>query len=284
MLAHKFLDHVETALSWIHIALQFKYDGVRCLNVGDELYTRTGKIMYAVPHIKEEVNEIFISGTGVSELDLDGELYNHDLKDDFNELTSIVRKQKLEESDIQKSKELMQYHIYDIISTTQTFFERYSLLKYILEETEYKHLCLAPTVFLDNSEGQITKEILYEYLTEYQSLGYEGMMIRNADSFYENKRTKNLLKWKEFEDDEFELIGIEEGRGNRAGMAAKVFCKDKRGEEFSAGLRGTTDYCRQLLIDKDKLIGKQVTIRYQNLTPDRKVPRFGKMLAVRDYE
>lgn len=281
-LAHKYLENEEYVKSLKHIAIQAKLDGARQIGAEDGLFTRTGKPIYSAPHIWEEV-EILLSELGEGAKS-DGENYNMDLYDDFNAIISIFKKQKPTEEDLQKSKELAQYHIYDLDIKGATFFERYCGLQVIFEKHEFKYLHLVPTTFLDNSQGQVTKEILKEYRDKFIEMGYEGVMVRNADSLYQNHRTKDLLKWKEFQDAEFELINIEEGRGNRAGMAAKVYCRDSKGEEFSAGLKGKVDYCKQLLKDKDQLIGKMVTIRYQNLTPDRQVPRFGKMIQIRDYE
>jgi len=284
-LAHKLEENWDYALKLPHIALQAKLDGARTIGAENGLFTRTGKSIFSLPHIWKETS-LLLSGLKAN-VKIDGEAYNHELHDDFNEIISIFKKQKPTEEDLQKAKKLAQYHIYDIDVKEMSFAARYAALQTLFEDAhpfEKIHLHLVPTTFLDNSQGQVTKEILKEYRDKFIEMGYEGVMIRNADSLYQNHRTKDLLKWKEFQDAEFELINIEEGRGNRAGMAAKVYCRDIRGEEFSAGLKGTVDYCKQLLKDKDQLIGQMVTIRYQNLTSDRQVPRFGKMLIVRDYE
>lgn len=284
-LAHKLEENWDYALKLKHIALQAKLDGARQIGEENGLFTRTGKPIYSAPHIWKEVSILLKGFKGA--VKLDGENYNHELHDDFNEIISIFKKQKPTEEDLLKSKQLAQYHIYDVDVEETSFAARYIALKMLLESAhpfEKLYLHLVPTTFIDNSDGHVTKEMLQEYRDKFIEMGYEGVMVRNADSFYQNHRTKDLLKWKEFQDAEFELINIEEGRGNRAGMAAKVYCRDSRGEEFSAGLKGKVDYCKQLLKDKDQYIGKMVTIRYQNLTSDRQVPRFGKMLIVRDYE
>jgi len=286
-LAHKYLENEDYVKSLKYIAIQAKLDGARTIGTEDGLFTRTGKPIYAAPHIWEEIKGAFlIEEFEESGIKFDGEFYNSELYDDFNEIISIFKKQKPSEEDLIKSRNLGQYHVYDMDIKNLPFSTRYATLQVLAKEktVPYQYVHIVPTVFLDNSQGQVTKEILKEYRDKFIEMGYEGVMIRNADSLYQNHRTKDLLKWKEFQDAEFELINIEEGRGNRAGMAAKVYCRDIRGEEFSAGLKGTVEYCKQLLKDKDQLIGKMVTIRYQNLTADRQVPRFGKMLIVRDYE
>jgi DNA ligase-1 len=112
--------------------------------------------------------------------------------------------------------------------------------------------------------------------------GYEGQMIR-INSKYENKRSKFLIKRKEFIDEEFEIIDILDGKGNREGLATKVIFKNKDGSTFDTGVIGNDEYTSSLLSNKLKYIGKKATVVYQNLTPDG-APRFGKMKIIRDYE
>jgi uncharacterized protein YegP (UPF0339 family) len=53
--------------------------------------TRNGKIIEAIPHITNSLKSFFQANENTI---LDGELYNHELKDNFNKITSLVRKQK----------------------------------------------------------------------------------------------------------------------------------------------------------------------------------------------
>jgi DNA ligase-1 len=278
-LAQKYKDtkkYIDTVDVW---ALMPKLDGARCLDVLDELYSRTGKSILAVPHLMEELKDL-TDGLPTSTI-VDGELYNHDLKADFDELISIVRKQKPTDEDFAKSERLMQYHIFDL-DMPGTFAARYAALEQLMNNRSYKYLKLVPAVFVKRDENfEATVQAHYE---KWLDEGYEGLMYINANSSYHNFRSKDLIKRKEMIDAEFEIVNFEEGKGNRAGMAARVICKDSRGEIFKPGIIGTEAYCRQLLIDKDQYIGKMATIQYQNLTPDRQVPRFCKMKAIRDYE
>jgi DNA ligase-1 len=116
----------------------------------------------------------------------------------------------------------------------------------------------------------------------YVDQGYEGIIIRrNAE--YEYFRSKNLLKLKHWIDEEFEIIDVLEGIGNRSGMMGKLVLKMKNGETFEANAKGTYAYYKELLINKKDYIGKMATLKYQNLTPAGK-PRFGTIIAIRDYE
>jgi DNA ligase-1 len=110
--------------------------------------------------------------------------------------------------------------------------------------------------------------------------GYEGQMIR-LDMPYENKRSKSLLKDKQFVDAEFTILGVVEGNGNMAGKVGKLNF-EINGKPFDAAVNGDWEYLAKLLKAKN-LIGKQATVKYFQLTSDG-IPRFGKVIAIRDYE
>ncbi len=103
MLAHK-LD--ESRIDWAKpVYMQPKLDGVRCLFTKDGAYSRTGKEFMNVEHIKDSLKEYFKQHPNVI---LDGELYNHDLKHDFEKIISLVRKQKPTEQDRLEASQKMQ--------------------------------------------------------------------------------------------------------------------------------------------------------------------------------
>lgn len=280
MLAHKYKDYVHYVKSLKLIAVQPKFDGIRCAGVIDGMWTRTGKPIIACPHIEEEIEELLeLLPRGTK---LDGELYNHDLRDDFNTITSIVRKSVLSSADLDKSHNIMQYHVYDV-DMPGTFFNRYNALKEIIEVNDFKFIKLSPTYFLEPASATFEKD-LDSFYKSFLGLGYEGQMIRNADSPYEHYRSKYLLKRKEFIDEEFMVIDIEEGRGNRSCMAGAIVF-----EGFSSGIQGNEDYFRSLLANKESYIGLMATVRYQALTPIKAdgtggVPRFPVVVSIRDYE
>jgi hypothetical protein len=88
---------------------------------------------------------------------------------------------------------------------------------------------------------------------------------------------------KEFEDSEYEIIDVVEGTGNFTGKCGGMIFKTDNGTEFNAIPNGDWEYLEKLLKSKADLIGKQATVKYFNLTPDG-VPRFPKVIAIRDYE
>ena len=128
-----------------------------------------------------------------------------------------------------------------------------------------------------------SEDEVQSYYGEYVERGYEGQMLR-LDENYENKRSNSLLKHKSFIDEEYTIVGFEEGNGNLTGMVgALVFESNKDKSKFTASVNGGWEYLKELWKERSTLIGKQATIKYFNITPDGK-PRFPKVTAIRDYE
>ena len=128
MLAHKF---DESRIDWNdQVFLQPKLDGVRCLFTKYGAFSRTGKRFMNVEHLEGSLKLFFDAQPDAV---LDGELYNHKLKDDFEKIISLVRKQKPTDADKDDAQELVQFHVYDYIDgTDKTYKERSNMLsKYL---------------------------------------------------------------------------------------------------------------------------------------------------------
>jgi hypothetical protein len=102
-----------------NVFMQPKLDGVRCVIQLDDnnevvAHSRTGKQFFNVAHITNSLHYFF---TQHPDIILDGELYNHDLRDDFEKIISLVRKQKPTPSDKAEASKLVQFHCYDYIET-----------------------------------------------------------------------------------------------------------------------------------------------------------------------
>ena len=264
---------------------QPKLDGIRCIAMREGLFTRTGKEITAVPHISEALEPFFKLYPNAT---LDGELYNHAYKDDFNKIIHLVRKQNLTDEHLAESAEMIQYHIYDApvigngkwaMTEKDLYSDRTSKLDASFVNLRLEKegcLVIVPTVEI---HGREQLDRCYE---DYIEAGYEGQMVR-LDGPYENKRSPKLLKRKEFVDEEYKILGYEEGEGNRAGTVKHFKFKNKDGKEFNSNVKGSFSYLTKLLEIADTLIGKDATIKYFNLTPDG-VPRFPYVIAIRDYE
>lgn len=244
---------------------QPKLDGVRCLVSEDGMQTRNGKAFVSSPHIREALQTFF---EVFPDAILDGELYNHDLKNDFEKIISLARKTKPTDKDLAESREMVQYHIYDVITPEPVEYEdRMNWLQEINEKLFGNHVSIkfVPSVLVTNLEEAEAK------LAEYLENGYEGQMLRKPKSPYEHRRSSYLLKDKMFEDGEYEIVDILEGKGNWSGYAKTIEIKLPDGSIQQSGMRGNFKFAKQLLEDREQYIGTEVTIRYQNKTADGKL-------------
>lgn len=268
MLAHKWDEH--PIKDGEEIALQPKLDGHRCIAYLKDgkvyLQSRKGKHITSCVHIEKELENFFQQHPSVI---LDGELYNHSIP--FETISGAVRK-------IEPSKEslLIQYHVYDAVLPDRNadFFTRHSFLKENLKASLVVEI-LKTQITNSHSMAEICEERWVEE-------GYEGIMVRNTKFPYENKRSKSLLKWKRFEDEEFRIVEINEGQGNRTGLATEAVLSLPDGKTFSAGIIGNDDYSRNLYNNREKVKNLRATVKFQGKT-NTGIPRFGKMKIVR-YE
>ena len=243
---------------------QPKLDGIRCVADANGLWTRSGKAITSCPHIWEAIEPFIKANPGIV---VDGELYNHELKADFNKITSLVRKVKCRPEEIEEAKSMVQYHVYDCYIADTVFTKRNELLK-ALGAVSSGYIQYVETRYC------ATQEALDELYGEYMQAGYEGQMVRN-DTPYECKRSKNLLKRKEFITEEYDVVQVLEGQGNWTGYAKRFILRDKDGNEFGSGVRGNQAQLKELWESRNTAQGlpNWVTCRYFELTPDG-VPRF----------
>lgn len=269
MLAYKYEDYAQNLA--FPVFSQPKLDGFRCAAFPDALKSRKNEVFNSCPHILREVAAV-CKGYNIV---LDGELYNHDYKDNFDELQSLITVKKPTEEDLKRSKELVQYHVYDILDGLGTFSERLGNLRHLFD----REFAGSTSIILVDTKAAGNQEQLDEHYWDFLSQGYEGQMVR-TNSAYERKRSKTLLKRKPMQDAEFPIVKIEEGLGNRSGMAGAVHCRLSNGDTFGAGIKGGVAFNKKLWDERDELVGQMATIAYQNLTPDG-VPRFPVFKAVR---
>jgi DNA ligase-1 len=250
---------------------QPKLDGIRCIVTKDGMFSRNGKPIISAPHIRESLSEVF---DVYPELILDGELYADKFANDFNKIVSLVKKTKPTDLDLKESKKNIQYWIYDLPDNDIPFGYRCDRLNHLFETFDFfsKH-CIEVETTLCNSEDDVID--LYE---GYVDAGFEGQMLR-LDKKYENKRSKALLKHKSFIDEEFKILDIVEGEGNRSGTAGYMVFNTGEGKRFKSNVKGTWDETAEMLRNKKQLIGKQATIKYFNLTPDG-IPRFPYVINI----
>lgn len=270
MLAHKYSQHAHKIKYPAYT--QPKLDGIRCIAVIENgvctLWSRTRKLITGVPHINRELETKFTVGKVI----LDGELYNHKYKHDFETIVSFVRNE-----DPQPGHEVVQYHIYDNPTRpTSGFGNRFFSLEDEIVGMTYTRLVQTITV--------ASEDELMDCYHKFCADGYEGSIVRNVSGDYKNKRSYDLQKVKDFDDAEFEIIGIEEGRGKLQGHAATFICKMDSGNTFNVKMKGDIDRLKEYFNDHSLWSGKKLTVQYQGLTNKNGVPRFPVGIAIRDYE
>lgn len=275
MLAKNFDDYKDELK--FPILCQPKYDGCRCVISKNGMFSRNGKEFVSCPHIQGALQSIFDKYPDVV---LDGELYCDKLSNDFNRIISLVKKSKPTEEDLIDSMYTIQYWIYDCIlpgeERNQIFSYRKNWIATNLKDIVETDDCirLVPT-HVANSHEELTS-----YFEKYVEEGYEGQMIR-LDMPYENKRSKSLLKRKEFQDAEFNILDIIEGEGQRTGMAGYMMFRTDKNDPFKSNIKGDRVYLRELLVNKEQYIGKSATIKFFNWTPgDHPVPRFPYVINI----
>ena len=287
MLAQSFNKHATRHLKY-PCYIQPKLDGLRCIATKVKkvvkLWFRSGKEITTMPHIVKDLQKIMVDGDI-----FDGELYAHG--EDFNTFTGAIRANKNLNSEV---TEKIKYHIYD--------FPRIENLKehnpYIYRLERFEKLTIPSSIVKVKTIQVLNFEQAMEFYKEYIEEGYEGIMFRNIDMPYEQKRSYNLLKYKEFIDDEFIIIGIEEGKGVLVGHVGAFICRiepsrvlnDIGGKEVIFGakagqvkakMEGKFEYLKYLYEHQEECIGKPLTIKYQNLSKDS-VPRFPVGKTIRD--
>jgi ATP-dependent DNA ligase len=257
--------------------IQPKLDGIRCLSYlkKNEIVNQSRQLKYFknLDHINKELDIIFKK---FPDLIFDGELYNHDIV--FNKIAGIVKTEKLKEGDKEKLEQI-QYHIYDcfVEKNDQAFSERFDLLQKANSMKEWKYLKFVPTLVCKDKD-----EVVNKFHPQFIEQKFEGSILRNKNSVYEFNRTKHLQKFKTFEDDEFEIINFKEGTGHDLGTVVWK-CKTKSGKEFDVRPIGTVEERSELFKNAPKLIGKMLTVTYQELS-EFGVPRFPVGKNIRDYE
>jgi len=300
MLAHNFKDRQDELVGKYPVYSQPKLDGIRCIvrKEGDTLIgrTRNGKEIECIPHILKSLNGFFLAHPKAI---LDGELYNHDLRDNFNKITSLVRKQRPIKSDkmtdkafakkqieyqsrVIEAEDTIQYHVYDcpklndVVNESQSFDFR-------MEELKEKLMTNKHIVLVETSEVYSLGNLNSLY-GQYLEQGYEGQMVRKNSSKYDNKRSTSLLKRKEFIDSEYKIVDIDVGNGNRSGTAKHLVCYCPTTKTtFNSNIKGSFDYLKEIYDNRKDYIGQLATIKYFQLTPDG-IPRFPYAIAFRNYE
>ena len=280
MLAQKFEPDSKTAKKHtitFPCFVQPKLDGLRCVMYRDSTtgqirrQSRTGTYFDTMAHIAESLAPLFAKYPDVV---LDGELYTTEIP--FEELAGLIKTKKLTPEDMEKLC-VIQYHIYDMIDETMPYHARYDSIKKMFAQVAASTASLPhklpPYIRLVETIEAKTQAVFKAEFSRFIEEGYEGIMLRNKTGMYRcNYRSHDLQKYKEFQEDEFRIIGFIEGDGRDKGTVIWV-CETKEEKTFRVRPRGTIESRKTLFKTGEKYVGKMLTVIYQELTEEGK-PRF----------
>lgn len=245
------------------------------------MHSRTGHLWGNFESIRTELQRLNDLRAGSETWYLDGEVVSYvDDRIDFQ----AIQKTFHDESGTEHGT--LHFHVFDAApqseweNPTLTYEHRYYMAKqFVLDYLQTDRVSVLP--ILTEFNGLPALSELEADTARLVADGWEGMMLRKADEPVENKRGWRLLKVKLFEDAEAEIIGIEEGKGNRAGKVGAFVMRDlKTGEQFNLGVGLTHKLAQEAFNDPNSYIGQKVTYKFFGLTDDNK-PRLPVWKAIR---
>ena len=257
MLAHKFdinrVDYTQPEGYYI----QPKLDGIRCVFTANGAWSRNDKKFINLKHIEIALKPFFEQQPDVV---LDGELYNHKLKHDFEKIVSLVRKQKPTEEDRRNAQHLIQFHVYDYFSM-DSHYENYQTRMHNLNVADFYGPCIkhVPSYRVRKHE-----EALNMHCDAFLSNGYEGSILRDGSALYKHGRSYGLMKFKDFSDTEATIVGYEIGKGKRTGTLGKFLMMDDDGNKFGCPPGKGYNYkdLKNMLENIQDYIGQRATFTY----------------------
>jgi ATP-dependent DNA ligase len=273
------------------VFIQPKLDGVRCViqyelvdhgsdeyasgfGMAVKAYSRTGKEWKNINHILKQLKPFFKKYPNVI---LDGELYNHDLRDDFEKIISLVRKTKPTDEDRLEAARLTQFHCYDIIDEELLFDQRIEFVTEALMLLGDNIYTVDTSRIFDDAQGKLWHKLNLK-------AGYEGSIVRTNDTYHCN-RSHNLRKFKDFSDAEAYIVGYQEGQGKRKGTLGKFLMQDDDGIKFGCPPGKGYDYSdmKEMLNSIHKYMGQIATFTYFGRTKANSY-RHPHFKALRNYE
>jgi ATP-dependent DNA ligase len=259
MLAHKFRDHTDK-VEW-PCYIQPKLNGIRMLFDGTVGWSRGNKavIPEVIQHLQFDTSGHVLDG----ELMLPGNVL-------LQESMSAIKKFRPELSPT------LIYHVYDVVDNTLPYAARLEIIAEVCKN--------APAnVKVVNTLLCRTEEEVNKNHKKFVSNGYEGTMIRNPHMVYEiGKRSYSLLKLKDFQDAEYRIVDIIDGDGSDKNLAIFILETDS-GNRFNCRPEGSQENRADLYINRPKLIGKYLTVRFFELSKDG-IPIFPVGVGIRDLK
>ena len=257
MLAHKFKDHGHKVVYPCYV--QPKLDGMRMLSDGKRGWSRGNKeiLPEVFEHLKFDTRGHILDG----ELILPGQR-------PLQETMSAAKKFRPGISDT------LQYWVYDIVNVDLPYRRRLEILRSLSREFPVHYILTTTASAIDEDAVQI-------FHTATVKAGHEGTIIRAVEGMYEiGHRSYSLMKLKDFQDEEFEIVDVVEGGGVAAGQAIFTL-KTSDGKLFDSTPEADHEQRRKYFKDRKKLIGKWATVKFYGKTKDG-IPMFNNTVGIRE--
>jgi len=216
-----------------------------------------------LPHITDALMHDIRSSI---RLEFDGELYIHNVP---HELIHGIVSRKV---NAHKYASEIEYHIFDIINNApqiERCIQLRNLQSILKEDSPIK---VVPS-FLVNDMPFIMR-----HMDNFVEAGYEGIIVRNTDGYYERKRSTNIMKFKPSRSDIYTIIGLQEEidqYGVAKGTLGAFICTSDEGTSFNVGTGFSADQRREYWkLGVEYFVGKRIEVKYQHLTAQKGVPRF----------
>lgn len=233
-------------IDWENAFIQRKYDGHRCMITKQNgeiiAYTRKGKPINTIQHIIDLLEPVMPEG-----MTLDGELYIHGKS--LQGIASLIKRH-------QPGSANLSYRCYDMVSD-QVYLNRLDQIMQVVYPIRTVHLDVVETIRVFSAEEA------WAYFRKYKDEGYEGAMLRISDRGYQQTiRTTQLLKLKDREEAEYEIIDIHAGKNDVGIMVLKL----PDGQTFDCLCPGTVPHKQMMLARKEEFIGTFMPVEYAMLT------------------
>ncbi len=263
--------------------IQRKYDGIRCLAYMRDgkviLESRTGEPFEKFDLLRGEIAALFSKMTPEMRETFywDGELYTNDIP--FNEISGLVRMtlKHAKPADIEKANKI-HYYIYDCIQLGNldlTCKERYAFMDGYFKQFGKKELPMIHRVETEVVEQPSDVKAKHD---SYVSDGYEGIMIRDMSGCYEvDKRSKYLQKYKEFNENEYKIIGFHEENGGLVIWDVLL----PNGKTCACAPNASDAQRKEMFKNGANYIGKMLTVYYFGEDADGRL-RFPRGKAIRE--
>ena len=272
MLAHPVSDDINEEQGYLQ---QPKLDGIRAYITKDGIFSRNNKQFNNCEHILTELESFFISNPDII---LDGELYNHLFKSEFEKIVSLVKKKTPTQQDKFQSASYIQFHCYDYFNpnSPEVYIQRWNQIDW------WKHVYKWRSIQVVDTNVVWGQADIDKYYAIHTAAGYEGSILR-VNGLYEQKRSKNLLKVKCFTDEELTIIGCVKGKGKRSSGIGKFIGVRDNGVQVGIPVMETLDKLIDMWNNRDSYIGKRATVIFFQETNSGSL-RHPLFKCIREYE